>query len=125
MLPASAASTSRGRGLRVLVEGGPHGDDEAGRAEAALLGVVLDEGGRHGVELPPPPSDSAVLDVLAAGLEGEHGAGVDRAAVEHDGAGAAGAAVADALAAGHVEVVAQGVEQRDARLDVRGHLAGR
>ena len=57
---------------------------------------------------------------LPRGLEGEHGAGVDRLAVEHDGAGAAGAAVADALAAGDVEVVAQGVEQRDARLDVGG-----
>src|SRR5262249_7620047 len=37
------------------------------------------------------------------------------------GAGAAGAAVADTLAAGDVEVVAQRVQQGDARLDVGGH----
>ena len=40
----------------------------------------------------------------------------------HHGAGTASAAIADPLAAGDVEVVAQGVEQRDARFDVRGHL---
>ena len=62
------------------------------------------------------------LDLLALGFQGQHGAGVDGLAVEHDGAGAAGAAIADALAAGDVEVVAQGVEQRDARLDGGGHF---
>src|SRR5439155_25419594 len=49
-------------------------------------------------------------------------AGVDDLAVEHDGAGPAGAAVTDALATGDVEVVPQSVEQRYARLDRRRHL---
>ncbi len=111
-----------GRGLGVLVQGGPHGDDEAGRAEAALLGVVLHEGGGHGIESAVAGQRLGRLDLAALGFQGQHGAGVDRLAVEHDGAGAAGAAVADALAAGDVEVVAQRVEQRDARLDAVGHL---
>ena len=80
-----------------------------------------DERGRHGVELAAVDQRLGRLDLLALRLEREHGAGVDRLAVEQDGAGAAGAAVADALAAGDVEVVAQGVEQGDARLDVGGH----
>ena len=54
---------------------------------------------------------------LALGVDGEHGAAIDGLAVHDDGAGAAGAAVADALGAGQAEPVAQGVEQRDARLD--------
>ena len=44
-------------------------------------------------------------------------AGVDALAVHDHRAGAAGAAVADPLGAGHVEMIAQRVEQRDARLD--------
>src|SRR5262249_9254787 len=96
------------RGVGVLVEGGPHGDDEAGRAEAALLGVVVDEGGRHGVELAVGDEALGRLDRFTLSFDGKGGAGVDRLAVEHDGAGPAGAAVADALAAGDVEVVAEG-----------------
>ena len=71
-----------------------------------------------------PPSDERLgrLDRLALGFQGEHGAGIDRLAVERDRAGPAGAAIADALAAGDVEVIAQGVEQRDARLDRGGHF---
>ena len=42
---------------------------------------------------------------------------VDALAVDDDGAGAAGAAVADPLGAGEIEVIAQRVEQGDARLD--------
>ncbi len=110
------------RRLGVLVEGGTHGHDEAGRAEAALLGVVLDERRRHRVELAAVDEALGRLDLLALCLQRQHGAGVDGFAVEHHGAGAAGAAVADALAAGDIEVVAQGVEQRDARLDRGSHV---
>src|SRR5262249_13574528 len=79
------------RGLGVLVESGSHGDDEARRAEAALLGVVLHERGGHGVELRPAEAGGR-LDLLAAGLERQHAAGVHRLAVEHHGAGAASTA---------------------------------
>src|SRR5262249_53088110 len=57
-------------------------------------------------------------DLLALRLDGEHGAGVDRLVIEEHGAGAAGTAVADPFAAGDVEVIAQRVEQGDARLDL-------
>src|SRR5262249_1132370 len=92
-------------GVGVLVEGRAAGDEESGRAEAALLGVGGDEGGRDGVELAAVHEGLGGLDRLALGLEGEDRAGVDRLAVEQDGARAAGTAVADALAAGDVEVV--------------------
>ena len=62
-------------------------------------------------------------DLVALGVGGEHQAGLDRLAVEEHRAGAAGAAVADLLGAGEVEVVAQRVEQRHPRLD--GHLPHR
>src|SRR5262249_30850187 len=94
-----------------------------GGAEAALLGVGGDEGGRDGVEPVALGERLGGADGLALGLEREHGAGVDGLAVDQDGAGAASAAVADALAAGDVHEVAQGVEQGDARLDVLLDLA--
>ena len=56
-------------------------------------------------------------DLFALHLDGERRARVDRAAVDDHRAGAAGAAVADALVAGQIGAVAQRVEQRDARLD--------
>ncbi len=121
MLPDSASSICGRCRLRVFVEGGAHGHDESGRAEAALLSVVLHEGGRHGVELAAVDETLGGLDLFALGLQREHGAGVDGFAVHHDGAGAASAAIADALAAGDIEIIAQGVEQRNARLDGGGH----
>ena len=57
------------------------------------------------------------LDVAALRIDGEDGAGVDALAVEDDGAGSTGAAVADLLGAGVIQVIAQRVEQRDAGLD--------
>src|SRR5262249_16938136 len=80
------------------------------------------ERGWHGVEFAAGGERLGGLDLLAAGFQREHAARVDGLAVEHDGAGAAGAAVADALAAGDVEVVAQRIQQRDTRLDVGGAL---
>src|SRR5215218_4008485 len=71
--------------VRVLVEQGLGGHDEAGRAEAALLGVVLDEGRLERMELGGPAEPLDGLDGPALGLDGEHGAGVDGLAVEEDG----------------------------------------
>src|SRR5262249_8013105 len=95
-----------GRGLGILIEGGSPCDHEAGRAEAALLGVELGERGRYLIEPAVGVERLSGLDVLATRLQGQHRAGVDRLAVDHDRAGAASAAIADALAAGHVEIVA-------------------
>ena len=52
------------------------------------------------------------------GFDGQQRAGINRLAVHQHGAGAAGAAVADLLAPGEVEPVAQRIEQGDARFDV-------
>ena len=50
-------------------------------------------------------------------LDGQHAACVDAFAVEDDGAGATGAAIADLLGPRVIEVIPQGVEQGDAGLD--------
>src|SRR5439155_25786006 len=84
-----------GRRLGILFEHGFHRDDEAGRAEAALLGVVAGEGGGNRVELVALNEAFGGADRLALGFEGEGGARVDRLAVGEDSAGAAGAAVAN------------------------------
>ena len=47
-------------------------------------------------------------------LIGERQAGIDAAAIDEDGAGAALAAVAALLGSGQIEPLAQQVEQRDA-----------
>ena len=125
MLPDRPSSISAGVAFGFLSRAARMATTKPGVQKPHCWASCCDERGRHGVELAAVDQRLGGLDLLALGFEGEHGAGVDRLAVEHDGAGAAGAAVADALAAGDVEVVAQGVEQRDARLDVGGHLARR
>src|SRR5207244_8646084 len=73
-------------------------------------------------------------DFAAFGFDGEQGTGINRVAVHQYRASAAGAPVADLLATGEIEPVAQRVEQRHARLKVQpaalavdlerdGHLA--
>jgi hypothetical protein len=57
------------------------------------------------------------LDILTLRVDGEHGATVDDFTVHDDGAGAASAAIADALGAGEIEAIAQRVAKRDTRLD--------
>src|SRR5690242_19787076 len=54
-----------GRRVGVLVQSGPQRYDEAGRAEAALLRVVLHERGGHGVELAAVGQRLGRLDLLA------------------------------------------------------------
>ena len=62
---------------------------------------------------------SMVMIVGAVGLDREHGAGLDRLAVEVDGAGAAMAGLAADMRAGEVELLAQEMDQQGARLDQR------
>ena len=62
-------------------------------------------------------------DLGAVGLDREHRAGLDRPAVDVDGAGAALAGVAADVRAGQVEVLAQRLDEEASRLDVE--LAGR
>src|ERR1019366_4630211 len=57
------------------------------------------------------------LDIAALRVDGQNATCVDALAGQDDGAGSTGAAVADLLGAGVVEVIAQRVEQGDAGLD--------
>ena len=108
-------------GIGIAVEERLGGHDEAGRAEAALLGVVLHERGLEGIEL------VAVAEALhrmdGGELEGDRqqAARIDRIAVDQHRAGAAGAAVADPLGTRQLQMIAQGVEQRRPRLEHQVH----
>src|SRR5262249_26788782 len=70
------------RGVRVLVEGGTEGDDEPGRAKAALLSVRVDKGRRYCIELAVFGKRLGGPNLTTARLQGEDGARVDRLAVE-------------------------------------------
>src|SRR3954453_8807630 len=82
-----------GRGLALLKQLDRR-HDLTGRAEAALEGVVLDEGALHRVQLATlgEPLDRRHLVALAGGCQGE--AGEYPPPVDPDRAGAAGALVA-------------------------------
>ena len=106
-----------------MVEEGFRCHYEAGRAIAALLGVVVDEGLNDGMLLLAGGAKRFErLDLASDGVDGEDGATVHHFAVDHDGAGSAGATVADALGGSEVEVVAQGIEQGFAGLDFGLHF---
>src|SRR5205814_1610568 len=66
-----AALDLGGAGLGVPVQDRAHRDDEAGGAEAALLGVVVGEGGGDRVELTAVDEGLGGLDLLPLGFEGE------------------------------------------------------
>ena len=66
-----------------------------------------------------------VVIARPSSLSGERQAGQHALAVDMHGAGAALALVAAFLGAGQAETVAQGVEQRDARLDLQFMVAVR
>ncbi len=109
-------------GADVFFENGHGGHDLAGGAVAALVAVVLDEGGLHGVEVAGLADAFDGGDLVGGGRvhEGEGHAGVDASAVDVDGAGSALAVVAALLGAGQVEVLAQAVEQGGARIHIEG-----
>src|SRR5581483_8620924 len=107
-------------GMRMLVEESFGRYREPRSAEAALLGVVVDEGGLYGVRLRAASEAFGSNNLLALGLDGERSARVHGAVVHQHRAGAALSAIADTFRAGDVQVLAQGVEQRDPRLDFFG-----
>ena len=61
-----------------------------------------------------------VSDVRAFGLPGEHGAGLDRLAVDMDDAGAALRGVAPDMGAGETQALAQVLHQQGAGVGVGG-----
>ena len=58
--------------------------------------------------------------IFAVGLDGEHGAGLDGYSVEQDGACAAGRGIAADVGAGETRIVADEVDEEQARLNVGG-----
>ena len=97
-----------------LVEGGG-GHDHAGRAEAALERLGVEEGLLHRVQLAVLREPLDRRDLATRGAEGGHQAAMHGRAVEPDGAGAAIARVA-ALLDAEPAVLAQEGAQALARL---------
>src|SRR5213592_936559 len=93
------------------------GGDKSWRAKAALLRVVFDKGALHFIQLCRRTDTLDGRDVAALSFDSEHRAGVNRMAIDDDGACAAGPAIANFLGAGQVESIAQCIEQGDTRLD--------
>src|SRR5581483_975 len=93
-----------------------------GRAKSALERVVGDEGALHRMHPVGRSESFDGGDRVAARFEGKDHARGYWTAVEVDRAGAAGAAIAYQLGAGEPEMVAQRIDQRDARLDRDPHL---
>src|SRR5262249_14192829 len=93
--------------------------DHARRAEPALQAVVLPEGLLHRVQLAVLGHALDGGDGGAVRLDGQHRAGLHRAAVEVDRAGPALARVAPDLRPGEAEPVTQVVDEQGAWLDLR------
>ena len=79
--------------------------------------MVLDEGALQRVQLVAIGQSLDGADRLAVGLHGEHQAGAHGLVVDDHGAGAAHAVLAADMGAGLAAIVADGVDQRFARLD--------
>ena len=99
--------------------------DLPGRAVAALIAVVLDEGGLHRMQVlrRAEPLDGG--DAVALVHHRQRQAGVDPPPVDDHRAGAALAVVAALLGAGEMQMLAQRVEQRGAGIDRRVHARPR
>ena len=110
-LPASQKRISCSLGLGFCSSSALDDDDEAGRADAALQGRLFEEGLLQRVQLVVAGDAFDGRDVGALDLDGEDAAGVDQAAVQDDGAGAAVAVVAAFLGAGEADALAQDFEQ--------------
>ena len=110
------------RGVGMLVKKSFGGDNEAGRAEAALLRVIVNECLLDGMKMAGLAEAFHGGDLRALCVDGQHRAGVHSFVVHQHGASAAGAAIANALGAGKLKLVAQGVQQSDARFELRVEL---
>ena len=91
--------------------------DHAGRAEAALQAVILAEGLLHRMQLLAVGEALDGEHVGAVRLHRQHGAGLDRLAVDMDDAAAALRGVAADMGAGQPQDLAQELDQQRARLD--------
>src|SRR5690606_1970868 len=99
------------RGRWVALEQRVGGHENAGRAEAALRGAVLAEGGLERVRLAGAREAFDGGDIPALGLPDGGQAGEYGLSVEEDGAGATVALVATLFGAGQAEDIAKRLEQ--------------
>ena len=76
------------------------------------------ERGLHGMELVGCPQPLDRLHLVALMLDGKAEAGVDPFAVDDDGAGPALPVIAALLRAGELQMLAQCIEQRRARVEI-------
>src|SRR5262245_53650019 len=90
---------------------------KAGRAEAALQAVIVDEGLLQRMQHVALCQALDGADRPALGLHRKHQTRAHGLAIEQDGAGAADAVLAADVGAGLAAVVADGVDQRAARID--------
>src|SRR5919106_1128622 len=106
------------RRLRIVVEQVLRAHQHPGRAVAALERVVIREGLLERMELAARRERLDGLDGRPVGLDGGQHAGLDRRAVEDDGARTAVPGVAPDVRPGQVEVVADEVDEQAPRLDL-------
>ena len=100
-----------------LGDAGDAGHDLPGRAIAALEGVALDEGGLQRMELLALGQAFDGRDLTTFDKSGERKARLHALAVHQHGAGAALAKATALLRAREMQVLAQGIEQRRARIE--------
>jgi len=98
-------------GVWFPVEKGFRRDDEPGSADAALEGSLFEEGPLERMKLVATGDALDRDEFRALGFDRENTAGVHKAAVENDAAGAAVAVVAAFLGADQSELVAEHFEQ--------------
>ena len=125
MVAGAAAEVARERladlllgRVRVALQQVGRGHDHARRAVAALQAVVLPERLLQRVQRAFLAHSLDRRDLGAVGLDGEQRAGLDRLAVEVDGARAAVGRVAADVRAGEPERLAQEVDQEQAGFDL-------
>ena len=94
------------------------GADLPGRAIAALIAVVFDERGLHGMHLVGRAQAFDGGDAIAFVHHRQREAGIDAPSARDHRAGAALAVIAALLGAGEMQVIAQRIEQRGARVEL-------
>ena len=100
-----------------LVEHGNRRADLPGRAIAALIAVMLDERGLHGVQVFRCTQPFDRLDLVALMHDRERQARIDPPPTHDDRAGAALAVIATLLGAGEMQMFAQRIKQRRPRVE--------
>jgi hypothetical protein len=106
-------------GVWMFVQEGLARYHKAGRTKAALLRVVFDKSGHDGMQLATVREPFDGYDLTSLRLYREQAASIDWLAIEDDRAGATDPAIAHLLSPGQIQMVAESIEQRDARFEIQ------